>query len=207
MKSILMDQGLLHLSVINVGISLSEIPAVTWAAGCKTVLMNSGSPIERKGIDHFRRMAKAVQQHRSDAIFQATNYSGDSCITGTRFLNRPALVGLLQKSYMSVLPALWEDPSPLAAIEAMAAGKPVVTYASGGLPEIVDHGVTGLVVPVGDVKALASAVDSLLSDEERAGRMGAAGRQRAESLFSEDRMVQDYRRLLHEVAEMRSGRN
>lgn len=207
MKSILMDQGLSHISVINVGISLSEIPAVSWRSGSKTVLMNSGSPIERKGIDHFRKMAEAVQRHRSDATFQATNYAGDSSVTGTQFLDRPALVRLLQRSYMSVLPALWDDPSPLAAIEAMAAGKPVVTYASGGLPEIVDHGVTGLVVPVGDVDSLTSAVDSLLSDEERAGRMGAAGRRRAESLFSDERMVRDYHHLLHEVVESRGGGN
>jgi glycosyltransferase involved in cell wall biosynthesis len=66
----------------------------------------------------------------------------------------------------------------------MAHGKPVVATAVGGTPELVVHGETGLLVPPGDVEALAGALDELLSDPQRARRMGKAGRARAEGEFS-----------------------
>ena len=52
---------------------------------------------------------------------------------------------------------------------------PVVASDAGGLPEVVEHGVTGLVVPRGDTAALAEAIGSLLADPERRRRMGIAG--------------------------------
>lgn len=69
-------------------------------------------------------------------------------------------------------------------IEAMAVGRAVVATDAGGVPEIVVHGETGLLVPPADPIALARAVEALLGDPPRAARLGAAGRRRAESTFS-----------------------
>ena len=72
---------------------------------------------------------------------------------------------------------------PLSVIEAMAAGLPVVATAVGGVPELVVDGETGLLVPPRDAEALAQALDRLVRDRELRGRLGDAGRRRAEELF------------------------
>lgn len=72
-------------------------------------------------------------------------------------------------------------------VEAMAARKPVVAFASGGANEIVVDGGTGVLVPSGDLAAMARSICALLDDPERRRRLGAAGRDRVESLFTLDR--------------------
>jgi len=73
---------------------------------------------------------------------------------------------------------------PLVVLEAMAQGKPVVATAVGGTPELVVDGVTGVLVPPGDARALADALSALLTDTDRARRLGEAGRERVLREFS-----------------------
>jgi glycosyltransferase involved in cell wall biosynthesis len=77
----------------------------------------------------------------------------------------------------------------LVLLEAMAAAKPVVITRAGGMPELVRHGETGLVVRPGDPEALAEALTDLVEDAGRRRAMGAAGRRLAESEFSLETMV------------------
>jgi glycosyltransferase involved in cell wall biosynthesis len=74
----------------------------------------------------------------------------------------------------------------LVAREAMAHGRPVVASAVGGLPEAVEDGVTGVLVPPQDVPALGRALEELLGDVERRARLGAAARAHAVEHFSRD---------------------
>ena len=76
------------------------------------------------------------------------------------------------------------EPFGQVVIEAMAAGRPVVATRGGGIPEIVVDGKTGLLVPMGDARAMADAIGSLLSDPARAEAMGRAGRERVEQCFT-----------------------
>lgn len=69
-------------------------------------------------------------------------------------------------------------------LEAMANAKPVIGGAHGGIPDIVEGGVTGLLVPHGDVERLAQALEFLLSNPARAMEMGARGRDRLLKIFS-----------------------
>ncbi len=84
---------------------------------------------------------------------------------------------------------------PISVLEAMAAARPVVATHVGGIAEAVEEGRTGILVPSRDPQALAAAVSSLLRDPGRLAEMGMAGRRRAETLFSHDRMVADYEAL------------
>jgi glycosyltransferase involved in cell wall biosynthesis len=90
----------------------------------------------------------------------------------------------------------------LGALEAMAAGLPVVATATGGLPELVEDGQTGLLVPAGAVDALADRLGRLLADERLRSQMGDAARRRARRSFSVDEMAAKtarvYDRLLDE---------
>ena len=87
-----------------------------------------------------------------------------------------------------VLPSLMEG-HPLAILEAMAAGKPVVATSVGGNARAVRDGETGILVPPGDPAALADAIRSILQDPVRAAEIGRAGRRALEDRFSLDAAV------------------
>jgi glycosyltransferase involved in cell wall biosynthesis len=82
-------------------------------------------------------------------------------------------------------------------LDAMCFARPVVATAAGGIPEAVLDGVTGRVVPVRDVRALADALVEVLSHPERREAMGRAGRERFLERFTADAMVEETLRVLH----------
>jgi glycosyltransferase involved in cell wall biosynthesis len=103
------------------------------------------------------------------------------------FLGRVALAGpVFERAEVVVVPSFGEGFG-LVALEAMERGRPVVASDVGGLPEIVDDGRTGVLVPSGDADALAEAIVSVAGDRARAALMGAAGRDRALEEFSQER--------------------
>jgi starch synthase len=112
---------------------------------------------------------------------------------------------VLSAATVFACPSVYE-PLGIVNLEAMACGTPVVASAVGGIPEVVEHGVTGLLVPYdeqdpeGFQRELANAVNELLADPERVAAMGRAGRERAITEFSwstvAERTVQLYRQLL-----------
>jgi glycosyltransferase involved in cell wall biosynthesis len=108
------------------------------------------------------------------------------------------LAAWYRSAAVSVIPSL-EEGFGIPAAEAMGCEIPVIASDAGGLPEVVEHGVTGLVVPKGDVDALAQALRALLLDDELRARMGAAGRRRAERLFSWDRTVEAFETIYAEI--------
>ncbi|MEO8089784.1 MAG: glycosyltransferase family 4 protein [Gemmatimonadales bacterium] len=100
---------------------------------------------------------------------------------------------------VSVIPSL-EEGFGIPAAEAMGCEVAVVASDAGGLPEVVENGVTGLVVPRGDSTALAQAIGSLLADPERRRAMGQAGRARALEMFDWDRSAEKFEQIYREVA-------
>jgi glycogen(starch) synthase len=94
-------------------------------------------------------------------------------------LPHDAVVKLFRSARLVVVPSVWADPCPTVVLEAMAAGRPVVAAASGGILDMVVDGRTGLLFPPGDTVALAKALLSLLGDPDSAHDFGVAGRDRA----------------------------
>jgi len=95
-------------------------------------------------------------------------------------------------------------------LEAMAAGTPVVAASAGDLPELIDDGVTGILVPPGDAPALAQACGALLRDPDRSRRMSEAARRRVAESHSLEGMVAAlagiYRALMEPAAAVAEGR-
>jgi glycosyltransferase involved in cell wall biosynthesis len=93
----------------------------------------------------------------------------------------PALIGQLD---ILVHASTTGEPFGQVVVEGMVAGKPVVATNGGGVPEIVQDGVTGWLVPMGESAPMAEAILRLLQDPERAAQMGTAGRQRVLENFT-----------------------
>lgn len=105
------------------------------------------------------------------------------------------LIRLYREADLLVLPSVWRESYGMPVAEAMASGVPVLASDTGGVPELVEKGVTGMLVPRLDVDALAQAMRDLLSDMHRLRQMGQAARQRAERLLTWDRSAERLERV------------
>jgi glycosyltransferase involved in cell wall biosynthesis len=102
--------------------------------------------------------------------------------------NAPELLALYQAADIFCLPTL-ADTSSIASLEAMATGLPVVVSAVGGIPELIVHGETGLLVRPGDSRDLGSKLELLIEDRELRSRIGLAARKACEGYFNVDRLL------------------
>jgi glycosyltransferase involved in cell wall biosynthesis len=98
---------------------------------------------------------------------------------------------ILSASDSFVLPSLWEG-LPMALMEAMASGLPVIATDVSGTREVMLSGETGALIPPGDVQALVEAMMSILEDPGSWRAMGAAGRKRVEEQYSVQKQARDY---------------
>lgn len=115
--------------------------------------------------------------HRSALERLAT----DLGLVGTRFVGQVPIgevTALLASSRFLAVPSLWDENAPLAALEAMASGRPLLVTDAGGLPELVASG-EGLSCPPGDEEALAGSVSRLMADDELCRALGKRGLARA----------------------------
>jgi glycosyltransferase involved in cell wall biosynthesis len=110
-----------------------------------------------------------------------------------------AMPALYRDADLLCLPS-WTEGMPLSILEGMATGLPVVATAVGDIPRAVADGLTGRLVPPRDPQALAGALDPLLRSPDLRGRMGAAGRRRAEEHFGMDQTCRALGQLYREVA-------
>jgi glycosyltransferase involved in cell wall biosynthesis len=91
------------------------------------------------------------------------------------------------------------EGTPVVAIESLAASRPVVATRVGGVPDVVDDGLDGFLVPVGDVEALAGALERLAREPGLRERMGRAGRERTVPRYRVERLVDDVDTLYREL--------
>jgi glycosyltransferase involved in cell wall biosynthesis len=122
----------------------------------------------------------------------------------TGFLDDPS--ALYEAASIVVHAGTMPEGLPTAPIEAMAMGRPVIGSDLTAIREIVEDGRTGIIVPPGEVAALATAMADLLSEPERAKTMGAAGQMRASSVFSLKRQVTETSAVYDQILLARRAR-
>ena len=172
-----------------------------------------GQLVERKGlhvlIDAFAKACAGAELFIVGGDWSAAGYPQRlqaiarerGIESHIRFINHRTDVGaLLQTADIFVLPSL-SEARPRSVIEAMSAGVPVVASATGGLPSLIVHERTGLLVPPGDVDRLASALNRLIPSASTRKRLGDAGRDAIEQQCRPERTAREYVALYRRVIE------
>jgi glycosyltransferase involved in cell wall biosynthesis len=158
----------------------------------------AGRLVRPKGVEVLLRAARTVDAEfaicgsgrRLDALRRLASRLGVAQrVSFAGWLGPEQLARELAEASVVAVPSLWPEPFGLVGIEALAAGRPVVASATGGVEDWLDDGRTGLCVPAGDEHALAEALSELLADPERQREMGAAGRIAVGERFTERRHV------------------
>jgi glycosyltransferase involved in cell wall biosynthesis len=166
------------------------------------MILSTGRLAEQKGLEYLIRAAVLLRDLPEARIVLAgngpleqelTRLVSDLGLEGTvSFTGHRADVGdLLAASDLVVLPSLWEGLS-ISLLEAMAAGKPVVTTSIGSNREVTNDGETAVLVPPKDPAALAAAIRSLAPDAPRREELGLQGQRRQREHYGLQRMLDAY---------------
>ncbi|HYA71344.1 MAG TPA: glycosyltransferase family 4 protein [Thermoplasmata archaeon] len=194
---VLRNAGYERVHIIHNAVDTELFRAFPWEGPRKAVLYPvARSHQERKGHPHFVELARRIRAETPEVAFRILNDPGDALCEGTPYLTHEELARELRSDYLVVVPSLWDEPIPFVAIEAMSAGRPVVAYRVGGMPDLIEDGVSGRLVPRGDLDQLTRVVRELLNDEDAARRMGQAARERVERGFDCRTMADRYLALL-----------
>ncbi|MFQ5590087.1 MAG: glycosyltransferase [Phycisphaerae bacterium] len=151
------------------------------------VLLDALAILREKGID-ARCTLVGDGPMRSAVETRAARLNLQGMVTFTGALEPHRVTALYQAAKVVVLASLSEGV-PVVLMEAMACSRPVVATWVGGVPELVENGRSGLVVPPGDPEALAEALRLVLTDAELARRLGENGAQRVRNRFNIEEAV------------------
>lgn len=161
-----------------------------------------------KGYDVFVRACAEVCKRHSDVTFLAVGDVDEHVAAPIKLVHEQLSLGnrfrflgfrtdvsrILKELDVFVL-ASTSEGMPLAILEAMAAGKPVISTNCGGIPEVVDHERTGLLVPPSNHSALGEAISSLLADSEYSRKLGEQAQDKFYKEFTLDGMIERYEHL------------
>ena len=210
------DASKLH--VVNVGVDALQFRPMPHIARVPGRLMcTSSSDVPMKGVIHLMEAVAKIRTERPDVhvtVIGKPNPDGPVMQTIKRLdlldiiefvhgVSDERIVELYAEAEMAVVPSLYEGFS-LPAVEAMAAGVPLVATTGGAVGEVVGRdGTTAALVPPGDAGALATMILELMDDPERRAAIGEAGRTRVVDMYSwqatAERTVDQYRMLLAET--------
>lgn len=204
-----------RVSIVYNGLdSDSFFPAVRRERKNEVVLATVGRLEEEKGNAFFlealaevkRRLPNAVGIIIGDGSLKAEleRMAGELGLKeAVRFLGaRNDVPDLLRIADIVVIPSLTEGFS-LVALEAMACGKPVIATRVGGIPELIDDGTNGILVPARDSRELAHAIIKLAGDLALSEKMGSQGRAKVIEQFSLEKMVRGIERVYVSMIEGR----
>ena len=200
-----------HVRVLHLGVDVDALPHWSPAAGVFTIVCTASGLVEKKGLAVLFDACAAVQARGLRFRCQVCGADpGEHRLAELRHLvharglaDEVSLLGalpwkeaqqLVARADVFVLPSIRTargdmDGIPVSLIEAMGIGVPVVSTRLSGIPELVEDGCSGLLVPPGDAQALAGAIERVAREPALAQAMGARARQRVRDAFSLARSV------------------
>jgi glycosyltransferase involved in cell wall biosynthesis len=160
----------------------------------KGILMTGRVDDKTKGLDILKESCRKLWQKRKDFVVTVTSTHETDApfIKPVGWLSQEALPQLYEKADICVFPSVWPEPFGRVAVEAMAAGKPVIASRVGGLKDIVVDGKTGFLVKPGDADELAKKINILLDNPKLRDSMGKNGRERAERFYDWNTIIKKY---------------
>ena len=184
----------------------SETPVVVFA----------GRLVKEKGVDILlRAFAEVVtkipdaklfiagdgpERKRLQEFVQSLKLENSVHFTGQ--ISQDEVERRFASAWVQVVPSLWQEPLPHVAAEAMMNGIALVASNIGGLPEIINHGVTGYLVPPGDSGKLSETITRLLGDREHSGSIGRTARQFALKHLTEEKSVDRFLNIYESVVRL-----
>jgi glycogen(starch) synthase len=201
------DAGLVDRSRVNVLHNIADLPKAN-GSGETGYALYVGRISPGKGGDELLAAVARVREQipeftlvvagHADRRWRTRLETADG-IDYRGWIARSALGSLYAGARLAVVPSIWPEPLPRAALESASAGVPVVATRVGGIPEVVVDGTTGLLVEPRDPSALAAAIVRLWHEPELARRLGAAARDRAATEFGPDRIARRAEELYQRV--------
>jgi glycosyltransferase involved in cell wall biosynthesis len=207
------------IAVIPNAVDLGGFPEADDAAREAATVLHVGTVVRKKGVLDLAAAFRAVQHARPDARLRVIGPDapdgrtgapstwdlvaealGPAAVATTWEGSRPwdALAEAYGSATVLVVPS-HAEANPLVWIEALASGLPVVAYDHPWAREVVEHDVSGVLVPAHDQQALGAAVIALLDHPDRRRRLGQAAARRARSRFGTDVLVRRLEERYHEV--------
>jgi glycosyltransferase involved in cell wall biosynthesis len=117
-------------------------------------------------------------------------------VTFHGWMDHEALMRFYDRAMISVVPSRWPEPFGMVGLEAMLRKRPVVAFAVGGIPDWLEDGVTGYLVPEADTKSMAKRIDELASDISLVRSMGEAGLRHVNEEFDFSRYIVHLEQIL-----------
>jgi len=194
-----------NIRVLPGGVDVDAVPRAEQERGraAKRILMSGRVDDPLKGLGTLLEAGALLRETRQDFEIVLTHHDHDlenDWVRCTGWLSHEEALAEYAGADICAVPSVWHEPFGLVAVEAMAAGLPVVASRTGGLQDIVLDGETGLLTRPGDAATLAEALERLLDDITLRAHMGAAGRMRAETEYDWRQVIRKrYRPLLEEL--------
>ena len=192
--------------VLPLGVRQLARPAAIPRSSVPTILF-VGQLVRRKGVDLLLRALAQITIPFSAVIVGKGNAEASlrklcaklNLVGQVEFrgwVNHDELASLYAGARVIAFPARWPEPFGLVGIEAMRHGRPVVAFEVGGVPDWLQRGRTGFLVPEQDVTAFADALQKLLADHALAQTMGDAGVSASSELFSFEGYIEGLKSVL-----------
>jgi glycosyltransferase involved in cell wall biosynthesis len=186
--------GLSRRQIVPLPVTIAAKPGS--GHGDRRRVVFAGRLVREKGLDVLIRAAREVDAEfvicgdgrllePMRRLAARNGVAGRVAFRG--WLGPEQLAEELANASVVVMPSRWPEPFGLVGIEALAAGRPVIASATGGIVDWLDDGVNGVCVAPGDTHELARALNGLLADPARQQAMGAAGREMVNTRFTPER--------------------
>jgi colanic acid/amylovoran biosynthesis glycosyltransferase len=214
-----------RIEKLPLGVALNELPfrARSAAEGDRAVILTVARLVEKKGLEYSIQAIAALVERYPDIVYRIAgdgpsrdklerlirelDVSQNVQLLG--WLDRQGIRRQLDEADLFVLPSVTakdgdEEGTPTVLLEAQAVGLPVISTAHSGIPEIVEDGRSGFLVPERDAAALAERIGQLLEHPETWAEMGRAGRTAVEARHDTDRLSERLERIYESVVPRKS---